>query len=157
HVRLLHPLRRRPMNRPVIRLLELALTAIGIAVAATAYAADISGTVPATGLVITNNSRLVGDVDCTSVTDGVACITFGAPNITLKLNGFTMTGRADEVCTGPNGFNGTGGFVPGEAGISTGGYSNVSIVGPGVIRFFRENGITTFVNLNTMSTNVVIK
>ena len=54
-----------------------------------AHAEDISGVIVRT-MVLSETSRLVGDVTC-RVT-GAACIAFGAPNIALNLNGFTITG-----------------------------------------------------------------
>ena len=60
-----------------------------IVCAARAQATDISGTISTT-LTIFNDSELVGDVKCTVA--GGPCIQFGAPGITLRLNGFTITG-----------------------------------------------------------------
>ena len=57
-----------------------------------AHAANIGGTITGT-LTITEDSQLVDDVTCTLT--GAPCIAIGAPNITLNLNGFTMTGQAD--------------------------------------------------------------
>src|SRR5215831_8097270 len=67
--------------------------------AVSAHATDIGGTISTT-LAITQNSQLVDDVTC-SVT-GAPCIAITAPNVTLNLNGFTMTGQADsqKPCTG---------------------------------------------------------
>jgi len=66
-----------------------------------ANAADISGTVSTT-LTILENSRLVGDVTCT--VNGAPCLDIGAPNVTLDLNGFTVTGLGDPQsgCAGMN-------------------------------------------------------
>src|SRR5258706_12678885 len=60
----------------------------------TAAAEDIGGLVVRT-LVLSENTRLIADVTCT-VTGG-PCIAFGAPNIVLNLNGFTITGLADPT------------------------------------------------------------
>ena len=60
-------------------------------------AEDISGTVMRT-VMLSENTRLVADVTC-RVTGG-PCIAFGAPNIVLALNGFTMTGQADPDTRG---------------------------------------------------------
>src|SRR5688572_13484769 len=57
-----------------------------------AQAEDISGPIAVTKTIF-EDSQLVGDVTCTMV-DG-PCIDFGASHITLRLNGFTMTGPAD--------------------------------------------------------------
>lgn len=65
----------------------------------TVRATEISGTI-ATTLVIFDDSEFVGDVTCTVV--GAPCMTFGASDIMLKLNGFTMTGlgNAKTGCGG---------------------------------------------------------
>jgi hypothetical protein len=66
---------------------------------------------------------------------GGPCIAFGAPNISLLLNGFTITGPADPA-------TGCGGTSVGtETGINTNGQSNVEIRGPGVVQRFRADGI----------------
>lgn len=98
----------------------------------TAAAEDISGVIVRT-LVLSENTRLVGDVTCT-VTGG-PCIAFGSPNISLLLNGFTITGPADPA-TGCGGTN-----VGTDIGISTNGQSNVGIRGPGIVQRFRADGI----------------
>jgi parallel beta-helix repeat protein len=98
----------------------------------TANAEDISGTVVRT-LILSENTRLVGDVTC-QVT-GAPCIAFGAPNIALLLNGFTITGQA-EPSTGCQGKQ-----VPTDIGISTNGQNNVGIRGPGVVQRFSADGI----------------
>ena len=103
-----------------------------ILAAAPAAAEDISGTVVRT-LILSENTRLVGDVTCT-VTGG-PCIAFGAPNITLLLNGFTITGPGNPA-------TGCGGTSVGtDTGISTNGQSNVGIRGPGVVQRFSGDGI----------------
>lgn len=109
-----------------------------------AHAVDIAGPIGAP-LVITDDSKLVGNVTC-SVT-GAPCILFGAPSIKLELNGFTMTGT---VLTAPPFFSpdlGCGGqfFGVGPDGVSdgidTGGFSHVEIRGPGKVLYFRNHGI----------------
>jgi hypothetical protein len=97
-----------------------------------ARAEDISGTIVRT-LMLSENTRLVGDVTCTVT--GAPCIAFGAPNISLSLNGFTITGPTDAA-TGCKGTN-----VGTESGINTNGQSNVGIRGPGVIQRFQGDGI----------------
>src|SRR5215472_3135346 len=108
-------------------LINLLVTVLGVFGGA-AYARDIGGTISTT-LTIVENSQLVDDVAC-KVT-GAPCIVVGAPNVTLDLNGFTITGQADPqvTCTvGPTA------FVIGkvEDGIELNGQSNVTILGPGV-------------------------
>lgn len=104
-----------------------------------ADAMDISGT-PTSTIVIFEDSQLVGDLDCTVVAPGTSCIQFGADHITLRLNGFTMTGNADpnlgctksSPSTSPKG---------GENGIFTAGHSDLQILGPGLVRNFRGIGV----------------
>ena len=65
---------------------------LGLAIAHPAEAENISGTISATKF-ITEDSELVGNVTCTMTTE--PCIDLAASNITLRLNGFTITGSAD--------------------------------------------------------------
>ena len=98
----------------------------------TAAAEDIGGLVVRT-LVLSENTRLIADVTCT-VTGG-PCIAFGAPNIVLNLNGFTITGLADPTA----GCRGTA--IATDIGISTNGQSNVGVRGPGIVQRFSADGI----------------
>ena len=100
--------------------------------AGTASAADISGPISNT-LTVTEDSQLVGDVTCTVT--GAACISLGSSGVTLKLNGFSITGQADPVtaCSGSQ----TGG----ENGILVNGLRGVIIQGPGIVQRFRAHGI----------------
>ena len=97
-----------------------------------AQAEDISGVVVKT-LMLSEDSRLVGDIMCK--VPGAPCIAFGVPNISLSLNGFTITGQADPV----TGCKGTA--VAGETGISTNGQNNVGVRGPGVVQRFQADGV----------------
>ncbi len=110
----------------------LVLGASLVLIAGTASATDIRGTISST-LTIADNSQLVGDVTC-SVT-GAACITFGAPGIALKLNGFSITGQGDAAtgCAGSQ--------VANESGIVVNGLRGAVIQGPGIVQRFRANGI----------------
>jgi hypothetical protein len=96
------------------------------------FGEDIQGTIVRT-LMVSEASRLVGDVTC-QVT-GAPCIAFAGPDITLSLNGFTITGPNDPAtgCAGTS--NGA------EPGISTNGQRNVGVRGPGVVQRFRGDGI----------------
>ena len=96
------------------------------------HAEDLRGTVVRT-LILSEDSRLVGDITC-QVT-GAPCIAFGAPNIVLTLNGFSITGSIDPVA----GCKGTS--VGTEIGISTNGQANVGIRGPGIVQRFQGDGI----------------
>jgi parallel beta-helix repeat protein len=97
-----------------------------------AEAEDIRGLIVRT-FILSETSRLVGDVTC-QVT-GAPCIAFGAPDIALNLNGFTITGLGDAA-TGCK-----GAAVQNEIGISTNGQSRVGIRGPGMVRQFQGHGI----------------
>jgi hypothetical protein len=110
--------------------LILAVAAVGRALPQTTLE-EISGTITATR-TITQNARLTGDVTCTMETG--ACITFGAPGITLNLNGFTLTGLADPS-------TGCQGVQSGGPGIQSLNQSDVTIQGPGLVQRFRASGI----------------
>lgn len=103
-----------------------------VLMAGTASATDISGTISST-LTITEDSQLVGNVTCTVT--GAACISFGSSGVTLRLNGFSMTGQADPstACSG--------GQTAGEHGILVNGLRSVVIQGPGIVQRFRAQGI----------------
>ncbi len=97
-----------------------------------AYAEDLSGLISTTR-VIREDSRLVGNVTCTVT--GAPCISFGAPRISLRLNGFMMTGQADPT-------SGCSGVIQGgEQGISSNSQTDVEVRGPGVVQRFRADGI----------------
>ena len=101
------------------------------AFATPAEAIQISGTISST-LTITDNSELVGDVTCTVA--GAPCITFGAPGIKLRLNGFTITGTS-AGCTPA---------TSSDDGIDVIGLSDVAILGPGLVQAFGGFGIFLF-------------
>jgi hypothetical protein len=108
-----------------------------------AFQQSVCGVIAAT-LVITENTRLSCDVICTNATG--PCIQFGKDNITLWLNGFTMTGPA----TPPSGCAASPAFGPGNPGpfpfdgISTAGFDHVKVRGPGMVQHFRRHGIFVF-------------
>jgi parallel beta-helix repeat protein len=89
------------------------------------------GVIAAT-VTITENTKLTCNVVCTNTTG--PCIQFGAPRITLWLNGHTMTGPA----TPPVNCATVG--VPVD-GISTNGHDHVRIRGSGMVQQFRRHGI----------------
>jgi parallel beta-helix repeat protein len=99
-----------------------------------AWAADrVSGVLTST-YVIVEDTDLAGDVRC-DVPNGTACFSFGASGVELRLNGFTIAGKADAItgCAGTNG--------PNEFGITTNAMNRVSVRGPGVVKQFRADGI----------------
>jgi hypothetical protein len=83
--------------------------------------------------VIVEDTDLTGDVTC-DVT-GAPCFAFGASGVELRLNGFSITGKADPVtaCAGAS--------TPNEPGISTTNQNNVTIRGPGLVQRFRLHGV----------------
>jgi len=107
---------------------------LGLAVAGPAGAENISGTISATKF-ITEDSELVGNVTCTTTTE--PCIDLAASHITLRLNGFTITGPADPDAGACNATSGN----PAADGIRTMNVTHVRIVGPGMIQKFRRHGI----------------
>ncbi len=93
----------------------------------------ISGVIPAT-LTINEDSELTGDVQCLQ-TDNGPCIKFGRSGIKLDLNGFTMTGPAND----PPSSNCTATFAPAD-GIQSG-FDDSEIEGPGVVQRMKRHGI----------------
>ena len=89
-------------------------------------------------MTINENSKLTGDVECLQ-TDNGPCIKFGRSGIKLDLNGFTMTGPANEPprtnCVAGANFNGQ----PADGIQST--FDDVVIQGPGLVQRMRRHGI----------------
>jgi len=110
----------------------IAGTVVMSSVASTAGADRVSGLLTRT-YVMVEDTDLVGDVTCDVV--GGPCFSFGAPGIQLRLNGFTITGKADPVtgCAGTR--------QPLEFGISTNNQNYVQVRGPGLVQRFRNNGV----------------
>jgi nitrous oxidase accessory protein NosD len=108
-----------------------------------AFTQGVCGVI-ATTLVITENTKLTCDVDCVNAAG--PCIQFGRNDITLWLNGFKMTG----VASPPSGCAASPAFSPGDPGpfpfdgISTAGFDDVRIRGPGMVQRFRRHGIFVF-------------
>lgn len=113
--------------------LVVRMVVVMVLVESAAYATDrVSGVITRT-YVIVEDTELVGDVTCD--VGSTPCFSFGASNVELRLNGFTMTGRADAVtgCAGA-------GFAN-EFGITTNSQNNVSVRGPGLVQRFRNHGV----------------
>jgi hypothetical protein len=118
--------------RPIV---GVAVLVGSVSLASGAFAADrVSGTLTST-FVIVEDTDLVGDVTC-NVANAAPCFSFGASNVELRLNGFTITGRGDPV----TGCGGTA--VGGENGVGTNNMSGVAVRGPGIIQRFRGDGVT---------------
>ena len=112
------------------------------------FSAEVCGVIPAT-LVITENTRLTCDVKCLNA-DG-PCIQFGRDNITLFLDGYSMTGPASPpagcAASPATGTNPAGPDRPGPFaydGISTAGFDRVRIRGPGMVQQFRRHGLFVY-------------
>ena len=128
---------KKPKAPTAVAVIILGLTVVALARVSPPQAPPeetISGPISATR-IITQNTRLVGDVTCT--VQAAPCIQFGAPNIKLNLNGFTITGLGDPS-TGCQG-NQVPGFS--EVGVMANGQSDLTIQGPGVVQRFRSTGI----------------
>ena len=123
------------MQRPIpVRLGALCLTGAVLGFASAPSATDsVSGLITRT-YVIVEDTDLTGDVTC-DVT-GAACFSFGAPDVELRLNGFTITGKADPTtaCAGAA-------FTAGEGGILTNSQHRVRVQGPGLVQRFRQHGV----------------
>lgn len=114
-----------------------AIAAIGfgaVALGSSVGATDqVSGVITRTYTIV-EDTELTGDVVC-DVANGTPCFAFGASGIRLSLNGFTITGRADsDIACG-------GTLIGGEHGISTAGFHNVYVHGPGLVQRFRTHGV----------------
>jgi parallel beta-helix repeat protein len=136
-----------------VRFYALAFVPVLLAGYATPAAAeDISGTISMTRMIL-EDSQLVGDVTCTMTT--TPCIQFGAPNITLRLNGFTMTGPANPddttTCQAASGPPISDGIANGVSAATS--QAGVQIIGPGMVQKFRRHGILIF-GAAGISTNV---
>jgi hypothetical protein len=94
-------------------------------------AAEISGTHTST-LTIYDDSELVGDVKC--MVSGNPCIQFGASDIKLRLNGYSITEEITGCTSGTSS----------QDGIDVAGVHDVAIVGPGLVQKFGGFGIGVF-------------
>jgi parallel beta-helix repeat protein len=122
-----------------------------------AKAEDISGPIAVTKTIF-ENSQLVGHVTCT--TTAGPCIDFGASHITLRLNGFTITGPGDpDVPPDPAhpsaSCNATSG-APSADGIRISNQIHGRILGPGMVQKFRRHGIL-IVGTIGISTNATVR
>ena len=128
-------------------------TAADASLSAAAARQEVCGVIAAT-LVITENTRLSCDVVCVNATG--PCIQFGSDHITLWLNGFKMTGAANP----PAGCATSPAFSPGNPGpfpfdgISTAGFDQVKIRGPGMVQTFRRHGVFVFESEKVLVENV---
>lgn len=113
-------------------------------------ATDIGGTISTT-LTITTDSQLVDDVTCTVT--GAPCIAIAGPNVTLELNGFTMTGQANAqtACAG-----GTPTFSENGIDVESQTGGDIGIRGPGLIQRFRGPGIFLHNSTGVTVTGVIV-
>jgi hypothetical protein len=120
--------------------------------AAVAHAEDIGGVILVTK-VIFEDSQLVADVTCAETAR--PCIDFGASHITLRLNGFTITGPAQPDT--PADVNSCPTVQPANAdGIRISNQTHARILGPGMVQSFRRHGIF-IVGAAGVSTNLTIR
>ena len=113
--------------------LAAALLIVVASLTINALAVDrVSGTLTRT-YVIVEDTELAGDVTCDVGSN--PCFSFGASGVTLRLNGYSLTGRAD-----PN-TGCAGGSSANEFGIIVNGQHDVSVQGPGLVQRFRNQGI----------------
>jgi parallel beta-helix repeat protein len=138
----------------------LAVFAVSLTIASGTAEADIedlSGTITETK-VITESTRLSGDVTCAVIAG--PCIDFGASNIKLWLNGFTITGPGSPdtepdpanpaaYCNETNG-------LPAADGIRIADQTHAEILGPGMVQKFRRHGILIVGTLG-VPTKVAVK
>jgi parallel beta-helix repeat protein len=123
----------------------LAVFALSLSVGggtAQAEADDLSGTLTTTR-VITENTRLSGDVTCAVIAG--PCIDFGASNIKLWLNGFTITGPGSPDTTpdpaNPAAYCNPTSGAPAADGIRILNQTHDQILGPGMVQKFRRHGL----------------
>ena len=139
-----------------VRFGSLAIVPLLVAAyAAPASAEDISGIIAVTKVIV-EDSQLVGNVTCTMTT--TQCIQFGAPNIALRLRGFTITGPANPddttTCNPTSGAPFSDGIGNGTSAANS--QPGVQIIGPGMVQKFRRHGIL-LVGAAGVSTNVTVK
>lgn len=116
------------------RSIMLAVLAAGLLLPSPASADRVSGLLTRTYMIV-EDTDLVGDVTC-DVGNNLPCFSFGASNVELRLNGYTITGRADAI-------TGCGGAAfAGEAAVTTNNMTGVGVRGPGMIQRFRGDGVT---------------
>ena len=110
----------------------LPLLALACLTASAGASDGVSGTLTRTYVVV-EDTDLIGDVVCDVGAN--PCFSFGASGVELRLNGFSITGKADSA-------TGCGGaIITGEVGITTAGQRDVGVRGPGLVQQFRNNAI----------------
>jgi hypothetical protein len=123
------------MERPILgRLSAFWVLAALVGVSSAPSASDtVSGLITRT-YVIVEDTDLAGDVTC-DVTGG-PCFSYGAPGVELRLNGFTISGKADPTtaCAGAA-------LTANEGGILTNSQNGVRVQGPGLVQRFRQHGV----------------
>ena len=139
-----------------VRFAGLAFVLLFVAAyAAPVSAEDISGTIAVTKVIV-EDSQLVGNVTCTMTT--TQCIQFGAPNIALRLRGFTITGPANPddttTCNPTSGTPFSDGIGNGTSAANS--QPRVQIIGPGMVQKFRRHGIF-IVGAAGVSTDATVK
>jgi hypothetical protein len=117
-----------------------------------AQAEDISGVIVVTKVIL-EDSQLVGDVTCAPT--ATPCIEFGDSHLTLRLNGFTITGPADpDNAASP--MSCPTAQPPNADGVRVLNHTHARILGPGMIQRFRRHGILV-VGTSGVSTNLTVR
>jgi parallel beta-helix repeat protein len=117
------------LTRPVLAVALAVVASLSIQ----ALAVDrVSGTLTST-YVIVEDTELAGDVTCN--VGSTPCFSFGTAGVVLRLNGYSITGRADPNtgCAGASFAN--------EFGIIVNNQHNVAVQGPGIVQRFRNHGV----------------
>jgi len=125
-------------NRSKIYVWLVCVTTVLFAGIGRARATDLSGTYTTTQ-VITEDSRLTGNVTCTATLIESSCIVFGTSHVKLSLNGFTITGPVDPK-TNVVACSKTSDTIFG-VGVEAKDQDDITIEGPGVIQHFERWGI----------------
>jgi hypothetical protein len=121
------------MRTPLLATAVLVLGAVSVDVTTQSRPDTVSGTITRTFSIVAN-TEVTGDITC-AVADGTPCLSFTVPDVELRLNGHTITGKGDPI-------TGCGGAVTtGEVGITTNSQRGVVVRGPGLIQRFRNHGV----------------
>ena len=121
------------MRTPLLATAVLVLAAVSVNVTTQSRPDTVSGTITRTFSIVATTD-VTGDITC-AVADGTPCLSFAAPGVELRLNGYTVTGKGDPV-------TGCGGAVTtGEVGIHTNAQNAVVVRGPGLVQRFRNHGV----------------
>src|SRR5688500_3204538 len=122
----------------IMRTLFVALAVVVSVGAEIAQAEDIRGPILLTKTIF-EDSQLVEDVTCAPT--ATPCIDFGASNITLRLNGFILTGPAEPDPADPENPAASPNLCPSAQpanadGIRIRNQTHARVLGPGMVQNF---------------------